>query len=147
MNINLFCIISEASSSSSSSSSATPTTWMSSSSCVAEVSDLTCSVCLEQVNSGEFVRSLPCLHQVMESARFGFVSNLSTLRVFMKCRFLFGGEVSCGVYRSLAETAGDVSGVQVFRRLVVAWRRREWPYGAASLSHGLRERYRAERDS
>lgn len=26
--------------------------------------ELTCSVCLEQVNVGELVRSLPCLHQV-----------------------------------------------------------------------------------
>nr|XP_033513530.1 E3 ubiquitin-protein ligase SDIR1 isoform X2 [Nicotiana tomentosiformis] len=26
--------------------------------------ELTCSVCLEQVNAGELVRSLPCLHQV-----------------------------------------------------------------------------------
>lgn len=25
--------------------------------------DLTCSVCLEQVNAGELIRSLPCLHQ------------------------------------------------------------------------------------
>lgn len=26
--------------------------------------ELTCSVCLEQVDTGELVRSLPCLHQV-----------------------------------------------------------------------------------
>lgn len=26
--------------------------------------ELTCSICLEQVNRGELVRSLPCLHQV-----------------------------------------------------------------------------------
>jgi len=26
--------------------------------------ELTCSVCLEQVNVGEVLRSLPCLHQV-----------------------------------------------------------------------------------
>jgi E3 ubiquitin-protein ligase SDIR1 len=26
--------------------------------------ELTCSVCLEQVNVGELIRSLPCLHQV-----------------------------------------------------------------------------------
>lgn len=26
--------------------------------------ELTCSVCLEQVDMGELVRSLPCLHQV-----------------------------------------------------------------------------------
>ncbi|RZR76380.1 hypothetical protein BHM03_00001152 [Ensete ventricosum] len=29
--------------------------------------ELTCSVCLEQVNVGELVRSLPCLHQVSTS--------------------------------------------------------------------------------
>lgn len=27
--------------------------------------ELTCSVCLEQVNVGELIRSLPCLHQVI----------------------------------------------------------------------------------
>ena len=27
--------------------------------------ELTCSICLEQVNMGELVRSLPCLHQVL----------------------------------------------------------------------------------
>lgn len=26
--------------------------------------ELTCTICLEQVNRGELVRSLPCLHQV-----------------------------------------------------------------------------------
>lgn len=26
--------------------------------------ELTCSICLEQVNGGDLVRSLPCLHQV-----------------------------------------------------------------------------------
>lgn len=26
--------------------------------------ELTCSVCLEQVNAGDLIRSLPCLHQV-----------------------------------------------------------------------------------
>lgn len=29
--------------------------------------ELTCSVCLEQVNVGELIRSLPCLHQVILS--------------------------------------------------------------------------------
>lgn len=27
--------------------------------------ELTCTVCLEQVNAGELIRSLPCLHQVI----------------------------------------------------------------------------------
>ena len=28
--------------------------------------ELTCTVCLEQVNTGELIRSLPCLHQVID---------------------------------------------------------------------------------
>lgn len=27
--------------------------------------ELTCTICLDQVNRGELVRSLPCLHQVL----------------------------------------------------------------------------------
>jgi E3 ubiquitin-protein ligase SDIR1 len=30
--------------------------------------ELTCTICLEQVNRGELVRSLPCLHQVFPLA-------------------------------------------------------------------------------
>lgn len=41
--------------------------------------DLTCSVCLEQVNAGELIRSLPCLHQVFLQ---------QTVEIFLKCYIL-----------------------------------------------------------
>ena len=35
--------------------------------------ELTCSVCLEQVNVGELIRSLPCLHQVPHFLALNFL--------------------------------------------------------------------------
>lgn len=42
--------------------------------------ELTCSVCLEQVNVGELIRSLPCLHQVIFFLLWFLVLNHSQLK-------------------------------------------------------------------
>ncbi|KAK9061158.1 hypothetical protein SSX86_018338 [Deinandra increscens subsp. villosa] len=49
--------------------------------------DLTCSVCLEQVNVGELVRSLPCLHQFHASCIDPWLRQQGTCPV---CKFRVG---------------------------------------------------------
>lgn len=49
--------------------------------------DLTCSVCLEQVNDGEIVRSLPCLHQFHASCIDQWLRQQATCPV---CKFRLG---------------------------------------------------------
>lgn len=63
--------------------------------------ELTCSVCLEQVNEGELVRSLPCLHQFHNSCIDPWLRQQATCPV---CKFKVGSgwqdasETSNGAY-------------------------------------------------
>uniref|UniRef100_A0A7C9AR17 RING-type E3 ubiquitin transferase n=2 Tax=Opuntia streptacantha TaxID=393608 RepID=A0A7C9AR17_OPUST len=50
--------------------------------------ELTCSVCLEQVNVGELIRSLPCLHQYHASCIDPWLRQQGTCPV---CKFKVGG--------------------------------------------------------
>lgn len=50
--------------------------------------ELTCSVCLEQVNVGEVIRSLPCLHQYHASCIDPWLRQQGTCPV---CKFKVGG--------------------------------------------------------
>ncbi|KAJ8438459.1 hypothetical protein Cgig2_027139 [Carnegiea gigantea] len=50
--------------------------------------ELTCSVCLEQVNAGELIRSLPCLHQYHASCIDPWLRQQGTCPV---CKFKVGG--------------------------------------------------------
>lgn len=63
--------------------------------------ELTCTVCLEQVNEGELIRSLPCLHQFHTSCIDPWLRQQATCPV---CKFRVGSgwqdssETSNGVY-------------------------------------------------
>ncbi|KAL6581087.1 E3 ubiquitin-protein ligase sdir1 [Orobanche minor] len=53
--------------------------------------DLTCSVCLEQVNDGELIRSLPCLHQFHVNCIDPWLRQQGTCPV---CKFSAGSRLS-----------------------------------------------------
>ncbi|XP_023540426.1 E3 ubiquitin-protein ligase SDIR1-like isoform X1 [Cucurbita pepo subsp. pepo] len=63
--------------------------------------ELTCSVCLEQVNVGELIRSLPCLHQHSKPL-FPLISIHE-----------FNVVVPCELHRSVAGAAGNMSCLQI----------------------------------
>ncbi|GER36690.1 RING/U-box superfamily protein [Striga asiatica] len=65
--------------------------------------ELTCSVCLEQVNAGELIRSLPCLHQLGTISYFPFQFHVNCIDPWLRqqgtcpvCKFRAGSHVARG---------------------------------------------------
>ncbi|GAB2232632.1 hypothetical protein Droror1_Dr00011674 [Drosera rotundifolia] len=58
--------------------------------------ELTCSVCLEQVNAGELIRTLPCLHQFHTNCIDPWLRQQATCPV---CKH----DVGCGLHEDIIE--------------------------------------------
>ncbi|CAN0837518.1 E3 ubiquitin-protein ligase SDIR1 [Linum grandiflorum] len=75
--------------------------------------ELTCSVCLEQVDIGEVIRTLPCLHQVGLCSFLILNSKFQwTIVVKIRCDEIVLA-VPCNLYRSMVEATGNMPSLQI----------------------------------
>lgn len=116
--------------------------------------DLTCTICLEQVNKGELVRSLPCLHQVFPPVQYGdvvvFIRILNNLGNNNQPYMFFhmhersdcsrlpyaAYAVPLKLHRPMASTTGDMSSVQV-QDGIVAGKQGQW---IGWIRHGVKSK-------